>query len=135
MSKPPSCQNFISTILTQSSPNTLSLLSMIRLNDELASQLLGDDRNGTCPATAMESHIIGIRLQLWPLYQKEMGLQVDSVKKLADNSGSSGMAGLLGGRSAGIKDSAVQTVTRKYADLFAGVVALSKEDDDMVFNS
>lgn len=108
---------------------------MIRLNDELAEQLLGNDRNGTCPAAAMESHIIGIRLQLWPLFQKEMGLQVDSVKKLADNSGSSGMAGLLGGRSAGIKDSAVQTVTRKYADLFAGVVALSKEDDDMVFNS
>lgn len=108
---------------------------MIRLNDDLADQLLGTDKNGTCPAAAMESHIIGLRLQLWPLFQKEMGAQVDSVKKLADGSGSGGMAGLLGGRSAGIKDSAVQTVTRKYADLFAGIVALSKEDDDMVFNS
>lgn len=108
---------------------------MIRLNDELATQLLGDDKNGTCPAAAMESHIIGLRLQLWPLFQKEMGLQVDSVKHLADSGGSSGMAGLLGGRSAGIKDSALANVTKKYADLFAGIVALSKEDDDMVFNS
>lgn len=108
---------------------------MIRLNDELAEQLLGDNKNGTCPAPAMESHIIGLRLQLWPLFQKEMGVQVDSVKKLADTGGASGMAGLLGGRSAGIKDSAVANVSRKYAELFTGVVALSKEDDDMVFNS
>lgn len=128
-------QNFVHTILTQSSPNALSLLSMIRLNDELAQQLLGDGKNGTCPAAAMESHIIGLRLQLWPLFQKEMGSQVDSVKKLADTGSQSGMAGLLSGRGSGIKDSAVANVTRKYADLFAGVVALSKEDDDMVFNS
>lgn len=108
---------------------------MIRLNDELAEQLLGDSKNGTCPAAAMESHIIGLRMQLWPLFQKEMGIQVDSVKKLADSGGASGMAGLLGGRGSGIKDSAVANVTRKYADLFAGIVAMSKEEDDMVFNS
>jgi hypothetical protein len=125
----------VGSILTQSHPNALSLLSMVRLNDELSEQLLGSGKDGACPAAAMEAYIIGLRMQLWPLFQKEMGNQVDSVKKLVDSSGSYGMAGLLGGRSSGIKDSGVANVTRKYADLFAGIVSMSKDDDDMVFHS
>lgn len=107
---------------------------MVRLNDSLTAQLTGP--SGSCPTSAMEGYLISIKLQLWPLFQREMGVNIDSVRKLAESGGPSGMAGMLGGRGAGVKDSTVAAVAKKYAHFFTAIVALSQnQEDDMVFNS
>lgn len=131
-------QNFVSTVLTQSSPGCLSVLSMIRLNDSLTEQLTGP--SGSCPTQSMEAYLISIKLQLWPLFQREMGVNIDSVRKLAE-SGSSSAAGMVagmlgGGRGAAVKDSTVAAVAKRYAHFFTAIVALSQEqEDDMTFNT
>ena len=84
----------------------------------------------------MEGYLIGIKLQLWPLFQKEMGVNIDSVKKLTESGNATGMAGMLGGKGTGVKDSVVAGVAKRYAHFFTAIVALSQEtEDDMVFNS
>jgi len=133
-------KNFIATMLSQNNPSALSLLSMIRQNDSVLEQLAGSATSaggGGCPTTAMESYLIGLRLQLWPLFQKEMGANIDSVRKLAESgTASGGMAGVLGVRSAAVKDSVVAMIGKRYAHFFTSVVALSADqEDDMVFNS
>lgn len=157
-------QNFVASILSQSQPGPLALLRMIRLNDSLIQQLIGDrsEGQGTCPAQAMESHLLGLKLRLWPLFQKEIGSNVDSVKKLSEGN-SSGMASMLGVRAAPIKDNVVlmvshgyrlsndlsdiyerscahllyhRQVAKRYAYLFMAITELSENnEDDMVFNS
>ena len=109
-------QNFTSTLLTQSYPSATSILCMTRLNDTLIDQLIGKDKEGSCPTQGMESHLIGIRLQLWPLFQKEMGTNVDSIKKLSEGT-SSGMAGMLGVKNTAVKDSVV-TAVRTFRHIF-----------------
>jgi hypothetical protein len=65
-----------------------------------------------------------------------MGVNIDSVKKLAESGNASGMAGMLGGKGTGVKDSVVAGVSRRYAHFFTAIVALSQDkEDDMVFNS
>lgn len=65
-----------------------------------------------------------------------MGVNIDSVRKLAESGGPSGMAGMLGGRGAGAKGSTVAAVATKYAHFFTAIVALSQDqEDDLVFNS
>jgi hypothetical protein len=83
---------------------------MIRLNDTLMAQLIGDNNTGNCPTQSMETYLIGLRLLLWPIFQKEIGNHVDSVKKLSDGS-SGGMAGMLGVGRAQVKDSVVSAVS------------------------
>lgn len=105
-------QNFVAALLTQSTPSLLSVLTMIRENDAIFTALVGEDRSGKCPTLPMESHLMGMRIQLWPLFQKEMGVQTDSVKKLTDGSGSGGMVGFMGGsRNTAVKDSVVASVS------------------------
>jgi len=84
---------------------------MIRLNDAIYQSLILDEE---CPVSEMESHLIGLKLQLWPIFQKEMSSQLDSVKKLAASA--SGTAGLFGGKSAGIKEAVIQNAS--YPNLF-----------------
>lgn len=104
-------QNFIVTLLSSSSPSLLSILSMIRENDSLSDTLIGEHKSGDCPTTSMESYFIGVKMQLWPLFQKEMGINIDSVKKLTDGAGSGGMTAFMtGGRNAAVKDSVVAAV-------------------------
>ncbi|ELU45944.1 vacuolar sorting protein [Rhizoctonia solani AG-1 IA] len=60
------------------------------------------ERRGCGP---LETFLLGQRLAMWPLFQKDMGVQVDSLKKLAENA----VGGYLS--RSGIKDSAVQVVS------------------------
>lgn len=83
---------------------------MIRLNDSLTEQLTAKS-SGSCPTQAMESYLISLKLQMWPLFQKELGNHIDSVKKLAESGNASGMAGMLGGKGTGVKDSVVAAVS------------------------
>jgi hypothetical protein len=90
-------------------PPTIPLLTMIRLNDAVLAEL--DDRG----CTPLETTMLGHKLVMWPLFQKEMDSHVESVKRMADAAGSSGFGAML--RGAAPKDSAVKEVSRLGLDV------------------
>lgn len=98
------CQNFIGTLLDPA-PSAISTLSMIRLNDALFASLITEER---CARPEMEAYLMGLRLQLWPLFNRDLSNQLESVRKLTASAGAS--AGLFGGKPAGIKDAVIQKV-------------------------
>lgn len=81
---------------------------MIRLNDAVLVEL--DDRG----CTPLESTMLGLKLAMWPLFQKEMDSHVESVKRMADAAGNSRFGAML--RGAAPKDSAVKEVSRLLVD-------------------
>ena len=98
---------------------------MIRLNDAVMAEA---SARGCIP---MEGICMGLKLSMWPIFQKEMTAQVDSVKKLADAAIGGGFGAML---NKGPKDSAVRQVCEKYAEFFSYIVALSSDEDEaMVF--
>ncbi|KAM0754633.1 hypothetical protein T439DRAFT_321664 [Meredithblackwellia eburnea MCA 4105] len=126
-------RNFASALVDSTSlPSATSLLAMIRLNESIIA-LFVDQHH--CPP--MESHLIGLRMTLWPTFSKLMNSQIDSVRKINGSGGSSSggvLAKAVGATS--VKDSAVQIITLRYAELFNAFVALSGEqDEEMVFGS
>lgn len=79
----------------------------------------------------MEGICMGLKLSMWPIFQKEMTAQIDSVKKLADAAAGGGFGAML---NKGPKDSTVRQVCERYADFFSYIVALSSDEDEaMVF--
>nr|ODN91686.1 hypothetical protein L204_05674 [Cryptococcus depauperatus CBS 7855] len=108
-------------------PPTVSLLTIIRLNDRL---LTTCDSRGCLPLT---SYLSGWKLTLWPIFRKEMDQHIESLKKLADEAEGKGLAGLIG---KGVKDRQVKIVAARYAGLYGSVTALSEEADEvMLFSS
>lgn len=51
---------------------------MIRLTEDIVAEV----QKRSCPP--LESYIFGIRLQMWPVFQKSMSEHVEALKKLAD---------------------------------------------------
>lgn len=99
-------QSLITNLLsTPTTPSLPSLLSMIRLNDAVMDELT--DR----ATTPLESFVLKQKLTLWPLFQKGMSANVESLKRLADAAGAGG--GMLGGLGLGgkVKDGAVELVS------------------------
>nr|ODN91891.1 hypothetical protein L203_01145 [Cryptococcus depauperatus CBS 7841] len=108
-------------------PPTVSLLTIIRLNDRL---LTTCDSRGCLPLT---SYLSGWKLTLWPIFRKKMDQHIESLKKLADEAEGKGLAGLIG---KGVKDRQVKIVAARYAGLYGSVTALSEETDEvMLFSS
>lgn len=88
--------------------------------------------SASCPA--LDSHLITMRMQLYPAFTTSMNAQVDSVKRI---NGSMPAGGLFGGKSSGsdVKDSVVSVVVQRYAELFAAFVQLSDEgDEELMFS-
>lgn len=76
------------------------LLTMIRINEVVLSEAQKRECN------PLETFLIGLRLNMWPTFQKEMTAHVDSLKKLVDGAG----AGYLS-RGTVLKDSWIQLVS------------------------
>ena len=118
---------------------------MIRLNEALLSALVPPTTITTEPSSStascppMESHLVNLRMQLYPSFAKSMSTQIDSLRKI---NGSMPSAGVFGGKASGVnvKDAVVQVVAQRYAELFNTVVELSGEneseggDEEMVFS-
>jgi hypothetical protein len=96
------CQSFFTSIITPAPPPAMSILTIIRLNDRVLASI---DHRGCVP---LEAFCMGWKLALWPVFQKEMGRHMDSLKKLADEAEGKGFASLVG-RS--IKDAMVRQVS------------------------
>ncbi|KDE05415.1 hypothetical protein MVLG_04210 [Microbotryum lychnidis-dioicae p1A1 Lamole] len=150
-------RNFTAALLDPAfPPSPIALLSMIRLNEALLNRLVSappvqvinstamlqqmqDEAEQppqlivpstpTCPA--METHLISIRMQLWPLFISSMENELDSIKAI-NGSGSgttSSMASMFGtmtgGRTGGaVKDSVVRIIIKRYAEMFNAVLEL-----------
>ncbi|WRT68488.1 uncharacterized protein IL334_005464 [Kwoniella shivajii] len=118
---------FQSIISSTPPPSAISLLTMIRLNDNLLSVA---DSRGCLP---LISYLTGWKLSLWPVYRKEMDNHIDSLKKLADDAEGKGLASFIG---KSIKDGQVRQVSKKYGEMFSCVVALSQQAEEaMMFSS
>jgi hypothetical protein len=96
-------QSFVATLLDPP-PSALSVLAMIRLNDSIYQRLITESQ---CPVSEMETYLIGVRLTLWPLFNKDLTGQWDAVRKLTASA--AGTSSLFGAKTA-VKDAVVQKV-------------------------
>ncbi|KAF8529060.1 Vps52-domain-containing protein [Hysterangium stoloniferum] len=119
------CQTFTRGILDPPPP-IIPSLTMIRLLENT----LGEVQKRHCPP--LETFILGLRLTLWPVFQKDMNAHVESVKKLVDGAGS---AGFLSSKPT-VRDTLVQSVAHRYAVLFTSFVTLTEnEEETMIFSN
>jgi hypothetical protein len=83
---------------------------MIRLTDAVHYEAIV--RRGCFP---LESFLLALRMQLWPLFQKQMSDNVDSLRGLADSGGASasGGSGAFAGMFGLGKASLTEDVVRK----------------------
>lgn len=72
-------QTFVRSVLDPIPP-VVPMLTMIRLTEDVVAEI---QKRGCPPA---ETFIFGIRLKLWPVFQKAMTEHIDALKKLADGS-------------------------------------------------
>jgi vacuolar protein sorting-associated protein 52 len=63
-------------------PPSIPLLTMIRLTEDVILEV--QKRN--CPP--VEFFVFGLRLQMWPVFQKSMAEHIDALKKLAEGASS-----------------------------------------------
>ncbi|KAM0793560.1 hypothetical protein ACM66B_000996 [Microbotryomycetes sp. NB124-2] len=148
--------NFATALLesTTPSPNPISLLSMIRLNEAILSVLVSPTANaltprpdqptlsqqpsqssseGACPP--MENFLVALRMQLYPSFAKSMNVQVDSLRKINGSTASSSSGLFAVGGKGSVKDSVVQVIVKRYAEMFDVFIRLSEVgDEDMVFS-
>ncbi|KAI0320685.1 vacuolar sorting protein [Amylostereum chailletii] len=117
-------QNFVKLAL-EPLPPVIPLLTMIRLTEEVMNEI--QKRN--CPP--LESFVFGLRLQMWPLFQKAMTDQVDGLKKLADGAG-----GGYFRRATVTTDSAVSLICKRYIVMFMSFVMLTEQSEEtMIFSN
>ncbi|TFY83941.1 hypothetical protein EWM64_g58 [Hericium alpestre] len=73
-------QNFVKASL-EPLPPVIPLLTIIRLTEEVMVEI----QKRECPP--LETFVFGLRLQMWPLFQKAMTDQIDAHKNLAEGAG------------------------------------------------
>jgi vacuolar protein sorting-associated protein 52 len=94
-------QTFVQAAL-EPPPPAIPLLTMIRLTEEVMGEV---QKRGCQP---LETFVFGLRLQMWPLFQKAMTDQIEGLKKVAEGAG-----GGYFRRTATTSDTAVATVSVK----------------------
>lgn len=110
-------------------PSSPSIYAMIRLNEAILEAF------STPNSPPMETHLIGLRIRLWPVFSKAMDAHIESVRKI---NGTLPTGGVFGGKGTGsnVKDSVVRVVMLRYAELFNSFVALANQSDKlMVFST
>lgn len=119
------CQNFVKTVL-EPLPPAIPLLTMIRLIEELVTEI----QKRRCPPA--ENFIFGIRIQMWPAFQKAMHEHIESMKKLAEGGVSYGYFS----RAAPVTDATVSKVAKHYVNFFNSFVYLTEhEEETMIFSN
>lgn len=74
---------------------------MIRLLENMLSEV----QKRVCPP--LETFTLGLRLNMWPTFQKEMNAHLESIKKLADGAGNAGFLSSM----PTVRDATVQSVS------------------------
>ncbi|KAI0268372.1 vacuolar sorting protein [Gloeopeniophorella convolvens] len=106
-------------------PPVIPLLTMIRLTEEVMGEV---QKRGCQP---LETFLFGLRLQMWPLFQKAMTDQIEAVKKLAE-----GATGGYFRRAAATSDASISTICKRYVVLFLCLVMLTAQNEEtMIFSN
>ncbi|KDQ29316.1 hypothetical protein PLEOSDRAFT_1076091 [Pleurotus ostreatus PC15] len=114
-------QAFVRSII-EPPPPVVPLLVMIRLTEAVLNEI----QNRSCPP--LESFVFAIRLQMWPVFQKLMTENIDSLKKYAEGTSLSYFA-----RAASTTDA---SICKRYIVIFNLFVALTEQPDEtMIFSN
>ncbi|KAG6831404.1 hypothetical protein H0H92_011006 [Tricholoma furcatifolium] len=92
------CEAFLKSVLDPIPP-AIPLLTMIRLMEDVVVEV--QKRN--CPS--VEFYVFGLRLQMWPVFQKVMAEHVDALKKLAEGASSGYFSRAASTTDAGVSNS------------------------------
>ncbi|KAH9966054.1 vacuolar sorting protein [Russula dissimulans] len=108
-------------------PPVIPLLTMIRLTEEVMSEI---QKRGCQP---LEFFVFGLRLQMWPLFQRAMTDHVEGLKKAAEGAGAGG--GYFR-RAATTSDGAITAICKRYVVLFLCLVMLTEHNEEtMIFSN
>ncbi|KAI0284325.1 vacuolar sorting protein [Russula aff. rugulosa BPL654] len=106
-------------------PPVIPLLTMIRLTEEIMSEI----QKRSCQP--LETFVFGLRLQMWPLFQRAMSEQIEGLKKIAEGAG-----GGYFRRATTTSDVAITTICRRYVVLFLCLVILTAHNEEtMIFSN
>ncbi|KAH9062806.1 vacuolar sorting protein [Lactarius vividus] len=106
-------------------PPVIPLLIMIRLTEEVMGEV---QKRGCQP---LETFLFGLRLQMWPLFQKSMTVQIEGLKTVAE-----GAAGGYFRRATSTSDATIATICRRYVVLFLCLVMLTEQNEEtMIFSN
>ncbi|KAH9179812.1 vacuolar sorting protein [Lactarius sanguifluus] len=106
-------------------PPVIPLLIMIRLTEEVMGEV---QKRGCQP---LETFLFGLRLQMWPLFQKSMTVQIEGLKTVAE-----GAAGGYFRRAVLTSDATIATICRRYVVLFLCLVMLTEQNEEtMIFSN
>jgi len=107
-------------------PPVIPLLTMIRLTEEVMGEI---QKRGCQP---LETFVFGLRLQMWPLFQKSMTDQIEGLKKAAEGAG----GGSYFRRTTTTTDAAISIICRRYVVLFLCLVVLTEQSEEtMIFSN
>ncbi|WWC71486.1 uncharacterized protein I206_105444 [Kwoniella pini CBS 10737] len=122
-----------SGINNQSIPSIISLLIIIRLNDNL---LNVSNNRGCLP---LIGYLNGWKLKIWPIFKKEIENNILSLKNLADNLENKNIFSInfiKNNFNNNLKDNQLKIIFKKYGKLFSQIVSLSIEAEEvMIFSS
>ncbi|KAJ3789445.1 vacuolar sorting protein [Lentinula aff. detonsa] len=117
-------QTFVKTVI-EPPPPILPLLTMIRLTEHVVTEI----ENRACPPGV--TFMFGLRLQMWPVFQKLMNDNIEALKKLAE-----GSTGGYFSRATVITEATVKSICNRYIRFFIAFVILTeKEDETMIFSN
>ncbi|KAI9448141.1 vacuolar sorting protein [Lactarius indigo] len=106
-------------------PPVIPLLIMIRLTEEVMGEV---QKRGCQP---LETFLFGLRLQMWPLFQKSMTVQIEGLKNVAE-----GAAGGYFRRATTTSDATIATICKRYVVLFLCLVMLTEQNEEtMIFSN
>ncbi|KAJ7781086.1 vacuolar sorting protein [Mycena metata] len=117
-------QTFFGTVLDPIPP-AVPLLTMIRLTEDVMTEI----QKRACPPA--ESFIFGLRLKMWPVFQKAMSEHVEALKKLAEGASTGYFS-----RAVATTDIIVANVCKRYIVMFISFVTLTEQaDETMIFSN
>lgn len=118
------CETFVRSVL-EPIPPSIPLLTMIRLTEDVILEV--QKRN----CSPVEFFVFGLRLQMWPVFQKSMGEQIDALKKLAEGASSGYFS-----RAPTTTDASVMSICKRYTTLFNSFINLTdQEEETMIFSN
>ncbi|KAJ6539496.1 Sac2 family-domain-containing protein [Mycena capillaripes] len=117
-------QTFMGSVLDPVPP-AVPLLTMIRLTEDVMTEV----QKRACPPA--ESFVFGLRLKMWPVFQKAMTEHVDALKKLAEGASTGYFS-----RAVATTDAVVSNICKRYVGMFNSFVTLTEQaEETMIFSN